>query len=345
MTDSPSQPHAIRFGVIGTGRITRRLVADLQSTDGVSVTAIASRSQERADWFASQYGIPAGIEGYERLLARRDVDAVYLSLPPSMHAEWCVRAAEAGKQILCEKPLATSAEQARSIADACDRCGVRWLDATGWLHHKRTKEMRALAVDGRLGRVGHISVSVSFYRPFQSGEHRLDPNLGGGCLLDLGWYTTGLACHFAGRLPIRVFADSIQENGVPIRCNGMLWFGEDLTASFSCGYDTATRKWFEVAGSDASIICDDFTRPWAERPTRYWIHDASGNVEANESTDRQEQRLIETLVGDQPLDSWNTLALQTQAVLDALADSDRQKQPVAVPPLDSSLPLHRSHTA
>lgn len=330
MTDADSEQNTTRFGVIGTGRITRRLVADLQSTDGVSVTSIASRSQERADWYASQYGIGAAVQGYDELIKRDDVDSVYISLPPSMHAEWAVRAAEAGKQVLCEKPLARSAAEAKTIDQACQTAGVRWLDATGWLHHCRTEQMLSLARDGSLGRVGHISVSVSFYRPFQSGEHRLDPALGGGCLLDLGWYTTGLACHFADRAPTKVFADSINENGVPIRTNGMLWFGDDLTASFSCGYDTATRKWFEVAGSEASVICDDFTRPWADRATRFWVHDAKGHVKPHESADRQEQRMIETFVGPGSLEKFNTLALRTQSVLDALAESSQIGEPILV---------------
>lgn len=322
----------IRFGVLGTGRITRRLVADLQSTDGVAVSAIASRSQDRADWFASQYGIPSAIEGYADLINRDDVDAVYIALPPSMHAQWCIEAAQAGKQILCEKPLAISADEANQIDAACRVAGVRWLDATGWLHHKRTQEMLSFARQGRLGRLGHISVAVSFYRPFQSDEHRLAPSLGGGCLLDLGWYTVGLACRFAGGCPTRVFADCIDENDVPLRTTGMLWFDDDLTATFSCGYDTATRKWFEVAGNEASIICDDFTRPWLERPTRFWVHDAKGDVQSHESSDRQEQRMIETLIGDQPLQDLNQLALQTQAVLDSLAISARTRQPIDVPP-------------
>ena len=330
MNSIDAENGTIRFGVIGTGRITRRLVADLQSTDGVSVTAIASRSQDRAGWFASQYGIASAVEGYQQLLSRDDVDAVYLSLPPSLHAEWCVKAAEAGKQILCEKPLAMNAAEAKQIDDACQKAGVRWIDATGWLHHRRTHEMLELARGGQLGKLGHISIAVSFYRPFQSGEHRLDPKLGGGCLLDLGWYTSGLACHFAGSLPQKVFADSIEENGVPIRLNAMLWFEDDLTASFSCGYDTATRKWFEIAGSEASLICDDFTRPWADRDTRFWIHDAKGEVQPHVSSDRQEQRMIETLVGDQPLDRYNDLALRTQTVLDALAESTRSGHPITL---------------
>lgn len=341
MDDASGTASILRFGVIGTGRITRRLVAELQSSPGVSVTAIASRTRERADWFASQYGIAAAVVGYDALLARDDVDAVYISLPPALHAHWAAKAAEAGKHVLCEKPLAVSVDEAELIAKWCDQHNVRWLDATGWLHHRRTAEMTSIARSGKLGKLGHISVSVSFYRPFQSGEHRLDPSLGGGCLLDLGWYAVGLACHMADQTPTKVYADTITESGVPLRANGILWFEDSLTAScltasFSCGYDTATRKWFEVAGSDASIICDDFTRPWADRPTRFWVHDASGQVTSHEYTDRQEQRMIRTLVGTERLDAYQNAALRTQRVLSALAESASIGQAVAVPPSSPS---------
>ncbi|MCD0460107.1 Gfo/Idh/MocA family protein [Roseiconus lacunae] len=318
-----------RFGIIGTGRITRRLVADLQSTPSVSVTAIASRQQERADWFASQYGIANAVCGYDELLRRDDVDAVYVSLPPALHATWCVAAARAKKTILCEKPLACNVQQAEEIANACKAEDVRWIDATAYLHHRRTQEMRAIAQRGDLGKIGHVSASVSFYRPFQDGEHRLDKRLGGGCLLDLGWYTVSLACLMAGSVPERVFADhAVVENDVPIRTSATLWFPGHVTATLSFGYDTSTRKWFEVAGSDASLICDDFTRPWADRPSRFWIHDANGSVTSNEISDRQEIRMIETLVGSESLEEYNRLSLLTQRVLSQLDRSAKQSTPV-----------------
>ena len=123
----------------------------------------------------------------------------------------------------------------------------------------------AWIAEGRLGKVGHISAAVSFYQPFQSNDHRLDLELGGGCILDLGWYTCGLARFVTGRNPRAVSADAVWRQGVPQRLTAMLWFDDEVTATVSCGYDTATRKWFEVAGSTASLICDDFTRPWADR--------------------------------------------------------------------------------
>jgi predicted dehydrogenase len=320
----------VRFGVIGTGRITRRLVADLQSTETVQVTAIASRDGDRARWSADQYGISTAVEGYEGLLQRDDVDAVYVALPPSLHKQWAIAAAEAGKHLLCEKPLALTAAEAREIDEACRRGGVRWLDATGWLHHERTVAFRQWLDNDRLGRVGHISAAVSFYQPFQSGDHRLDVMLGGGCILDLGWYACGLARLVTGSLPLAVDADALWQAGVPQRLTAMLWFENDITATVSCGYDTATRKWFEVAGSAASLICDDFTRPWADRPPRCWIHEASGKVHSHSFEGSQERNMIARLISDEPLASYQQQALQTQRILDAIYLSLEQRSRITL---------------
>lgn len=322
----------MRFGILGTGRITRRLVADLQSTDCVKVTAIASRTANRARWHADQYGIEASVEGYEPLLRRDDVDAVYIALPPSLHHQWSIRAAEMGKHLLCEKPLALDSVQAESIDAAGHRHGVRWLDATAWLHHPRTDSFAEVIRGGDLGELGHISAAVSFYRPFQSSDHRLDAALGGGCLLDLGWYAVGLVRFAAGRLPQAVYADAIVHDGVAHRVNGMIWFDQQLTASVSCGYDTATRKWFEVAGSAASLICDDFTRPWTDRPHRYWLHEASGKVHKQEFNASQEQRMIGRLCSESELGGWQVQALDTQRILDAFSESIRSGTKVRLPP-------------
>ncbi len=311
----------IRFGIIGTGRITRRLVADLQSTDNVCVTAIASRTSERAKWYADQYGIAAAVTGYQALIDRDDVDAVYIAIPPSLHCQWAIAAAEASKHVLCEKPLALNVDQAIEIQQAATAHQVRWLDATAWLHHPRTATIAETIRDGRLGKIGHISAAVSFFEPFQSNDHRLDPNLGGGCLLDLAWYAGGLIRFATGRLPIKVMATAIQRSGVPQRVTAILWFDDEITATLSCGFDTATRKWFEVAGSDASIVCDDFTRPWANQPARHWIHAASGDVQKVATEGNQENQMINRLISDLPLDSLQTQAIQTHQILDALSHS------------------------
>lgn len=311
----------VRFGVLGTGRITRRLVVDLQSTDGAEVTVLASRDLERARWFAEQYGVGQAVCGYQTLLDRDDVDAVYISLPPSMHADWAIAAARAGKHLLCEKPLAISPVQALAIDAACRDAGVRWLDATAWLHHERTDAFAEWMAAGRFGKIGHIAASVSFYRPFQSGDHRLDAAMGGGCVLDLGWYAAGLARFGAGGLPTHVVADAVMENDVPIRLTALMWFPGDITATLSCGYDTATRKWFEIAGSEASLICDDFTRPWTQRPARCWIHDPTGNVVSESFEGNQERRMIQRMISEESLSTFQSQAIDTQAMIAAMESS------------------------
>ncbi|TWU40474.1 Gfo/Idh/MocA family protein [Novipirellula artificiosorum] len=319
-----------RFGVIGTGRITRRLIADLQSTDGAEVTAIASRTAERARWYADQHGIAAAVEGYASLLDRDDVDAVYIALPPSMHAEWTLAAANAKKHVLCEKPLSISPAESNEMDRACQFNSVRWLDATGWLHHERTEAFSKWFEEQRLGKIGHISASVSFYQPFQTGDHRLDPVLGGGCLLDLGWYSVGLIRLVTGQLPTAVFADQIIRQGVSQRVTAMMWFDDGITATVSCGYDTATRKWFEVAGDQSSLVCDDFTRPWTDRPARCWIHDAAGTVEPFSFAGDQERRMIGKLISDEPLEELQKQALDTQRILAAMEASIEASEKVVL---------------
>lgn len=318
----------MRFGIIGTGRITRRLVADLQSTDGVEVTAIASRTAERAKWYADQYGIATAVSGYAELLKRDDIDAVYISLPPSMHCEWTLAAASAGKHVLCEKPLGVNAKEALAMMDACHSAGVRLLDATGWLHHPRTNAFADWLTAGEFGAIGHISAAVSFYQPFQSGDHRLDPELGGGCILDLGWYACGVVRFAMQQLPQSVVAEAVFRDGVPQRATAILRFDNDVSASVSCGYDTATRKWFEVAGSGSSLICDDFTRPWHDRPPRCWIHDASGSVQSHSYAGNQERRMISRFIGDESISALQQQCYQTQQILDAINRSISENERV-----------------
>ncbi len=320
----------MRFGIMGTGRITRRLVADLQSTPGVSVTAIASRDLARAKWCGGQYGIATVLEGYDALVASEQVDAIYVALPPSLHAFWSLEVVRAGKHLLCEKPLATSLKEAKAIHDAASQAGVRWLDATAWLHHPRTAAIRQIVAEGTIGKLRHISAAVSFFEPFQDNDHRRDATLGGGCLLDLGWYSVGNAIAAAG--PVRrLFGDAIHRDGASFRVNAILWFDDDVTATIHCGYDIATRKWTEWAGDQASIICDDFTRPWADRPPRLWIHDRAGSVKSHQFEGNQERTMIQTLVDGIDLTAFHTQALRTQSALEILERSIQSRQMETVP--------------
>lgn len=316
---------------MGTARIARRIVADMQSVDAIQVVGIASRDPARAHWYADQYGIPQAFESYEAMLASDTIDAVYVPLPPSLHHDWALAAADAGKHVLVEKPVATSADDAQGIDDRCIAHGKQWLDATAWLHHERTDRIRQVIDEGELGRVQHISVACSFFEPFQSDDHRLQADLGGGCLLDLGWYAYGMARWAAGRLPVAMQSIAKQDRGVCFRSSSLLDFGDELTATVNCAYDTATRKWFEIAGDQASIVCDDFTRPWPTRPAKFWIHDRAGNTKSETFDGNQEVRMlarfVEQVRSAGTSDALNQQALQTQQILQRVADQINNSAP------------------
>lgn len=339
----------VRFGVLGTGRITRRIVAELQQAAGVQVTGIASRESSRARWYADQFGIPHAFGDYAALLQSGQIDAVYIALPPSLHAPWAIAAAEAGKHVLCEKPLAMSLAETLRIDAVCGENGVRWLDATGWLHHPRTARIQQSLASGELGEIRHVSASVSFFEPFQSDDHRLDASLGGGCLLDLGWYALGLAVWAVGglaggRAPRKIFATGKRRGEIWDRVSAVCVFDNDVSATLNCGYDTATRKWMEIAGDEASIVCDDFTRPWNDRPPRFWIHDRTGAVRSESIDGNQEARMIATMVdeiqGKVNLDALRQQAIETARTLAAAAESlDEQAEILLAQPrslLDAS---------
>ncbi len=323
----------MRFGILGTGRITRRLVAEIQSCPETEVVCIASRQQERASWYAQQFGIAVGVTGYPTLLQRPDVDAVYIALPPALHLQWSLAAVEHGKHLLCEKPLVIDSGQAQQLAKACGETSRRWLDATGWLHHPRTASFTEAVNNGKLGHLRHISTAVSFFEPFQSQDHRLQADLGGGCLLDLAWYAVGLPIWLAGP-PAAVYATAIYRQDVPYRVSGLLWFDDEVQATFSCGYDTSTRKWCEVAGTAGSVVCDDFTRTWPGKPQRYWIHDRTGTATVIEENGNQEQRMLRTFADlDHDLSRLQQQALCTQRTLDAISKSITMNARIDIPPL------------
>lgn len=286
---------------------------------------IASREASRARFAAEGHGIPHAAGSYQACVESDQVDGIYVALPPSLHHQWTMAAIAAGKHVLCEKPIATSAEQTRAMYAAADAAGVRLLDATGWPHHPRSAMFADWIASGRLGQLRHISTAVSFYEPFQSDEHRLDAERGGGCLLDLGWYAFGLAIAAAGRFE-RVASTTIRRSGVPMRVAAVGELAGGVQATISCGYDTASRKWMEIAGDEASLICDDFTRPWPDRPVRCWVHRRDGSVESETFDDPdghiQERRMIAAWIDPEvDLTPHRQRSLATAAVIDAVASN------------------------
>lgn len=178
----------VRWGVLGTARIAReRMLPILQSTPRSAVVAIASREPKRAEEVASAFGIPRSYGDYDRLLADPEVDAVYIPLPPNLHAGWTLRAVAAGKAVLTEKPLAISEQEAAAIVAAAAEHNLLVAEALQYRHHPRFRALLDLIASDELGTVRLVRASFG-YRATEKHRVRLDPALGGGAILDLGCY-------------------------------------------------------------------------------------------------------------------------------------------------------------
>ncbi len=157
-----NQSKTIQWGILSTARIATRVVDAITATDHAHVKAVASRTARRAEIWAKQHQVAQAYDNYDALLGDEDLDAVYIPLPPSMHAEWTIRAAEAGKHVLCEKPLAMTAVEAEAMAAACRANNVQLMDATMWVHHPRTAVMFRAINDERFGPLRRVTSAFSF---------------------------------------------------------------------------------------------------------------------------------------------------------------------------------------
>ncbi|MFC7081884.1 Gfo/Idh/MocA family protein [Halorussus caseinilyticus] len=235
----------MNFGVISTANIGRAAVVPAIRATDHDVLAVASRDPESADAFADAFGVPRAYGSYDELLADDDVDAVYNPLPNALHAEWTKKAADAGLHVLCEKPLAVSADQAREVGDYCAERGVTLMEAFMYRYHPRT-ERAVEIVREELGDVR--SVKAAFQFPMDDPENvRLDSDLAGGSLMDVGCYAVSAARRFLGE-PDRAYATTHDagDYGVDTKLAGVLEYGEGKTAEVSCGFETADAQWYRV---------------------------------------------------------------------------------------------------
>lgn len=191
----------IRIGVLGAARIAPAALArPARRVPEVTVAAIAARDPEKAEAFARRHGIRTVHRDYAELLADPDLDAVYIPLPNSLHAQWTLRALEAGKHVLCEKPMTSNEAEAREVADAAKRSGLVCMEAFHWRHHPLARRMREILDEDELGPIRHISASMCFPLPL-FGDIRYDYGLAGGSLMDAGCYAVNAVRHLAPAAP------------------------------------------------------------------------------------------------------------------------------------------------
>jgi predicted dehydrogenase len=252
---------SLRFGLLSTARINRKLLAGAAGTDDVDVVAVASRDAERARVYADEHGLERAYGGYEQLLADPDVDAVYVSLPNSLHVEWSIRALEAGKHVLCEKPLTRRPEQAERAFDAAERAGRLLMEAFMWRHHPQTKQLAELVADGSIGELRLVRSAFTFSLT-DLANIRLRPELEGGSLMDVGCYCVSAARLLAGEPEGVAAVQTLFSSGVDVRFAGALRHAGGVLAHFDSALDLPGVSRLEVVGSDGSIVVSD---PWHGR--------------------------------------------------------------------------------
>jgi predicted dehydrogenase len=254
-------PSRLRWGVLGTARIARALAGPLRGLPRHELAAVASRSLERAEAWAAEWGAARAYASYEALLAAADVDVVYIPLPNALHARWTIAAARAGKHVLCEKPLALSVADVDAIAAAAGEAGVVVAEAFMYRHHPQTLRVGELVASGALGRIRVVRGAFSFWLS-RDGDVRLDPALGGGSLWDIGCYPVSFARFVLGEEPVE--ASGLAEmgpTGVDVAFAGQLRFASGAVLQFDCGFRAHYRTSIEIVGTDAVLAVSSPFKP------------------------------------------------------------------------------------
>ena len=248
----------VAWGVISTARINRLVLEGAAQSDAVDVVAVGSRNLARGEKFAREHGIETVHGSYEALLEDDSVEAVYIPLPNSMHVDWSVRALDAGKHVLCEKPLSRRPEEVERAFDAARAADRLLMEAFMWRHNPQTFRVSELIAEGAIGEVRLIRASFSFHLEDPTNVRML-PDLDGGSLMDVGCYCVSGSRLFAGGEPERAFSTAVTRNGVDVRFAGTLAFAGDVLATFDCGFDVTGRHDLEVVGTEGSLYLRD---PW-----------------------------------------------------------------------------------
>jgi D-xylose 1-dehydrogenase (NADP+, D-xylono-1,5-lactone-forming) len=256
----------LRWGVLGTGNIARQFATGVrQSRTGV-LAAVGSRTVASATAFARQFGIVTAHATYDGLLADAAVDAVYVSLPNTLHHAWTIKALRAGKHVLCEKPLAVSAAEGEEMFDVARQAGRVLVEAFMYRSHPQTLAVIEAVRRGDIGTPRLVRTSFCYRTSKISGNIRFDAGLAGGALMDVGCYCLDFSRLIAGEEPVAAHAVGVKAHGVDVSVAGSLRFANDLTADFVCAMNTQS--------DNASLVCGD--EGWIRIPVP-WKPTAAGS--------------------------------------------------------------------
>ncbi len=244
---------SIKWGLLSTANINRRLIPAIRASKRGQVTAVASRTQQSADAYAAQWEIPQAFGSYEAMLESDAVDAVYIGLPNHLHAEWSIKAMQNGKHVLCEKPFALSLAEVDEMTAVSRQTGMVLAEAFMYRHHPQTKLVGEWVRDGRLGDIVLVRAHFSFMLQ-NRGNVRLVPEWGGGCLWDVGVYPLSFAQFVMGGPPQSVWGEQwLGPSGVDESFSGQMDYGNGRHAQISSAFRLPFHTWAEVIGTKGRL--------------------------------------------------------------------------------------------
>jgi len=248
---------AVRWGLLGAANIGRVVVPATRQAKRTSFVAVASRDGDRARQFADDLGLDHSFGSYEDLLESDTVDAIYVALPVAMHTAWTIKALQAGKHVLCEKPFAVTPEDAARAFDAAAHAQRLCVEGLMYRHHPQTALVLRLIEDGAIGPLKHVRTALSVTVP--KGDIRRNRALGGGALPDLGCYCVSAVRLLAGN-PEDVYAAAVRDaDGVDLRFAATMRLANDVLAQFDVGLELPRRDELELIGTEGKIVVHD---PW-----------------------------------------------------------------------------------
>ncbi|TME73058.1 MAG: Gfo/Idh/MocA family oxidoreductase [Chloroflexi bacterium] len=321
---------AVKWAIMSTANINRKVIPAAHASSKVELVAVASRDQMRADRYAKTWEIQRAYGSYDALLADPEVEAVYISLPNSLHCEWAIKALEAGKHVLCEKPLSRRASEVEAAFDAADRTGRLLSEAFMYRHNPQTKRAKQLVDEGAIGELRLIRAVFS-YPLYDEDNIRLRTDLDGGALMDVGCYAVSGSRLFGGE-PERVYGEAwLGPSGTDWVFAGMLRFPGNVVALIDCGTAMTERDELEAIGSEGSLFLDD---PWHCKAPGIELRRA-GRVERIEldlldSYQLELENLSDAIRGDGELLLGRDDAVAQARVLEALNDSAIHGAPVSL---------------
>jgi predicted dehydrogenase len=320
----------VRFGIISTAHINRLLIPGAHASDKVELIAVGSRDQARAEEYARKWEIERAYGSYEALLEDPEVEAVYISLPNTLHCEWSIRAVEAGKHVLCEKPLSRHTGDVEQAFDAAERAGRLLSEAFMYRHNPQTARLAELVREGAIGELRLVRSAFS-YSLYDAENIRLRADVEGGSLMDVGCYCVS-GSRLLGGEPENVFGQAyVGPSGTDWVFTGAMRFPGDVLAQFDCGTCLPERDELEAIGTEGALFLDD---PWHCRTPVIELRrdDGTDRIELDpvDSYRLELENLSDAIRGEAPLLLGREDAVAQARALEALHRSAETATPVQI---------------